>query len=108
VIVSLESERMRRNAAAKQAQKPGGPQALLLWTLENRTGIEPVKNVPQSARFTGAATTAMFSGDKRWYPAKVIMVSGEYKLCGSFGDNITLQPLLAVSWVVTFVDFAFL
>ncbi|KAK3920364.1 Annexin C1 [Frankliniella fusca] len=49
--------------------------ALVVWTKENKIGIEPISNVPANARFAGAVTPVRFSGDKKWYPGKVVMLS---------------------------------
>jgi hypothetical protein len=49
-----------------------------LWSRENKVGIESLSNVPRNARFEGALTPVMFSGDKKYYPAKIIMISGKF------------------------------
>lgn len=51
---------------------------LVLWTRKQKTGIEPLSNVPENARFSGAVTPVCFSGDKKYYPGKIVMMSGEY------------------------------
>lgn len=57
--------------------KKCGSKVLVLWTRDKMVGIEPINHVPQSSRFVNAATTVRFSGDKKFYPAKVLMISGE-------------------------------
>ncbi|KAK3933165.1 Suppressor of smlA [Frankliniella fusca] len=55
--------------------RKSGSKALVLWTRDKMVGIEPINHVPQSSRFDGAATVVRFSGDKKFYPAKVLMIS---------------------------------
>lgn len=66
---------MKPRGGSRGASKP--MKALVLWSRENKTGIEALTNVPPNARHEGLATPVMFSGDKKYYPAKVIMISGE-------------------------------
>lgn len=52
---------------------------MVLWPKEEKAGVEPLSNVPETSRFVGAVTPVMFSGNKKWYPGKILMISGEYK-----------------------------
>ncbi|KAK3925966.1 Chromodomain-helicase-DNA-binding protein Mi-2-like protein, partial [Frankliniella fusca] len=53
--------------------------ALVFWEKEKKTGIEPITSVPESSRFVGAATPVLFSGNKKFYPAKILMLSEDDK-----------------------------
>lgn len=55
----------------------GNLKALVMWTRESKFTIEPIASVPRSSRFEGAVTSVRFSGNKKFYPARVIMISGE-------------------------------
>lgn len=52
--------------------------ALVYWNREKKTGIEPIKCVPESSRFVGAVCSVKHSGNKKFYPAKILMVSGKF------------------------------
>ncbi|KAK3928380.1 hypothetical protein KUF71_016627 [Frankliniella fusca] len=54
---------------------PTVKRALVIWSKENKTGIEPLSSVPPNARFDNAVSPVMFSGDKKYYPAKIVMIS---------------------------------
>ncbi|KAK3916378.1 Sensory neuron membrane protein 1 [Frankliniella fusca] len=49
--------------------------AVVYWQKENKVGIEPLKHVVESGRFENAVTTAKFTGDRKYYPVKVLMIS---------------------------------
>lgn len=51
--------------------------ALVLWTREDKTSIVNLNQVPTAQQFPNAVTTVLFEGDKKWYPAKVILISGK-------------------------------
>ncbi|KAK3922481.1 Dihydrofolate synthase/folylpolyglutamate synthase [Frankliniella fusca] len=73
---------------------PKDPQhAVVYWTKDQKAGIEPLNNVPENSRFEGSVTTVMFSGDRRWYPAKVIMISDDMDALSAKEEEIALSIL---------------
>ncbi|KAK3918355.1 Homeobox protein DLL-3 [Frankliniella fusca] len=48
--------------------------AVVYWQKEDKVGQEPLKNVVESGRFVNVAT-AKYSGDKKYYPVKVLLIS---------------------------------
>lgn len=53
-------------------------QAVVHWTRDDKIGVEKLTSVPRDKRFVGSLTPIMFSGDKKFYPAKIMFISGEY------------------------------
>lgn len=56
---------------------PKNMRVVVQWTRDKKVGIEPIARVPENHRFAGAVTSVQYSVDKKWYPAKVIMIGGE-------------------------------
>lgn len=53
---------------------------VVYWVKDKKVGIENLSCVPEGSRFVGAATPVQFHGDKKFYPAKIKLISGEYRL----------------------------
>ncbi|KAK3916203.1 putative DNA-directed RNA polymerase subunit delta [Frankliniella fusca] len=66
---------------------------VVYWTHEKKAGIEPLNNVPSNARFEGSMTSVMFSGDKRWYPAKIVMISDDIAALNAKEEEIAQSIL---------------
>lgn len=54
--------------------------ALVYWIKEDKAGLEPLSNVSANARFIGSVGPVRWSTDKKWYPARVLMISGKSML----------------------------
>ncbi|KAK3920576.1 Dynein heavy chain-like protein [Frankliniella fusca] len=71
-------------------------QALILWPKDGKhgkTGIEPIKNVPQNSRFEGACGPVRFSGDKKFYPAKVLLISDDESVLEAKAEEVAQDIL---------------
>ncbi|XP_052128584.1 uncharacterized protein LOC127750581 [Frankliniella occidentalis] len=71
-----------------------GTQALVLWPNDGdhgKTGIEPIHHVPKHMRFDGSKGSVRYSGDKRFYPARVILISDDRDLLEKKEDELLLS-----------------